>query len=181
MGEGTFYGPKLELSLKDAVNRDWQCGTNQLDFNLPVRFDISYVGSSQQYIRPVILRLAVYGSIERWIGILLKSYQRKLPLRVHPLPVVIATIVDSVSEFAREVTNRLKSVIIPVVLDDSNNTVSRKIKGFHTIGISLKLMIGGHEQQQQCVSLRGVARNRHSEIAMKKLVNRIEQLRAPPD
>ena len=178
VGAGAFYGPKIELSLKDALGREWQCGTIQLDFNLPERFDIAYVQKDQQYSRPVILHQAMYGSIERWIGILLESHQGKLPPWLHPVPVAVATIKSAVFNYAREVEGILQDVNIPVLLDGGDDTLARKIKRFHNLRIPLMIVIGDAEEKFRAVSLRAGERNKT--ITLDKLASELNQhLTAP--
>lgn len=181
VGEGAFYGPKLELSLKDAMGRQWQCGTIQLDFNLPERFDISYVQQGQQYHRPVILHQAMYGSIERWIGILLESRQGKLPSWVHPMPVGIATINNAVHDYAQEVERLLLSADIPHLMDASNNTVSRKIKRFHNLRIPCMVVLGEQEQSDRTVHLRQPGARENQAIPIDRLLDVICQVIAGPE
>ncbi|WP_455222976.1 threonine--tRNA ligase [Kaarinaea lacus] len=180
VGEGAFYGPKIELSLKDAMGREWQCGTIQLDFNLPQRFDISYVDKDQQYRRPVILHQAMYGSIERWIGVLLESYQGKLPAWVHPVPVAVATVVDDAVAYAREIEQLLLAVDIPVMIDASNNTVSRKIKRFHELYVPFVLVVGHREVAEQSINMRLLEQKDNQLVRLDALVNVIENKLAAP-
>lgn len=170
MGEGAFYGPKIEISLRDAQGREWQCGTIQLDFNLPDRFDISYVQKDGQYKRPVVLHQAMYGSIERWVGILLESYQGKLPPWLHPMPVAIATVVNAAIDYAQEIEQLLNQANIPVLVDASGNTVSRKIKRFHNLYIPCKLVIGHRELTERSVSLRSTNSKQGERIPLDDLV-----------
>jgi threonyl-tRNA synthetase len=178
IGEGAFYGPKIELSLKDAMGREWQCGTIQLDFNLPQRFDISYVRKDQHNARPVILHQAMYGSIERWIGILLECYQGKLPHWLHPVPVAIATIKSNLMEYAGEIQRLLRQADIPVLLDASENTVSRKIKRFHNMYIPYMIVVGEEEQKNRSVSLR--VGNQTQVIAIHNLISQLSERLTEP-
>jgi threonyl-tRNA synthetase len=181
VGEGAFYGPKIELSLKDAMGREWQCGTIQLDFNLPERFDISYVRQDQQYDRPVILHQAMYGSIERWIGILLESHQGKLPAWVHPLPVAIATTNNQVHGYAQEVEWLIHEAEIPVLMDLSDNTVSRKIKRFHYLRVPYMLVIGDREFRNRSVSLRRSGVKEYQSIPFDQLPSALDPGLASPN
>ena len=180
VGEGAFYGPKIELSLKDAMGREWQCGTIQLDFNLPQRFDISYVEKDQQYLRPVILHQAMYGSIERWIGIMLESHQGKLPAWVHPVPVAIATVVDDSVVYARELEQRLLAADIPVLVDASNNTVSRKIKRCHDLSVPFVLVVGQQELAEQTVNVRFMGQKENQQVPLGQVVNLVQHEIAAP-
>lgn len=180
VGEGAFYGPKIELSLRDAMGREWQCGTIQLDFNLPQRFGITYVERQQQFRQPVILHQAMYGSIERWIGILLESYQGKLPAWVHPIPVAIASVVDAAESYAREIGQLLVSADIPVLVDVSNNTVSRKIRRFRYLHVPCMLVLGEKEIAGQYVNVRLMEQNSKRNVPLGDLVDLIKHKLAAP-
>jgi len=154
VGEGAFYGPKIEIALHDVLGREWQCGTIQLDFNMPDRFDIHYVGADNQLVRPVILHQAMYGSIERWIGILLESSQGKLPPWLHPLPVALATVSAEAIDYAREVAQTLQQHEFPVWLDDSDNTIGYKVRHFHELKVPVVLVVGRQEAARRTVNQR---------------------------
>jgi threonyl-tRNA synthetase len=175
VGEGAFYGPKIELSLQDAMGREWQCGTIQLDFNLPQRFDIAYVEKDQHYQRPVILHQAMYGSIERWIGILLESYQGKLPAWVHPVPVAVGTVVNDAVDYARDIERLLLDADVPVLVDVSKDTISRKIRRFHDLYVPIVVVIGHREVAEQTVNLRLLGQKGNRLVHLDELVKLIER------
>jgi threonyl-tRNA synthetase len=175
IGEGAFYGPKIELSLKDGMGREWQCGTIQLDFNLPERFDVSYVDETNQRRRPVILHQAMYGSIERWIAILLESCQGRLPPWVHPVPVALASINERVKPYSQAVEQRLKQAGIPCILDDGNQTISRKIKEFHKLKVPYIIVIGDREMESRSLNLRSTVVPEQREIVLKDLVSVLKE------
>ncbi|MCC8365731.1 threonine--tRNA ligase [Xenorhabdus sp. PB61.4] len=154
IGEGAFYGPKIELALKDNMEREWQCGTIQLDFNLPERFDIAYTNSSGEKEHTVILHQVIYGSIERWIGVLLESTQGALPEWVHPLPVAIATVSEAAIDYANALVCSLNSADLPVLADHSNSSVAHKVRRFHQLKIPNILIIGEQEMKTDQVALR---------------------------
>lgn len=154
IGEGAFYGPKIEIALRDVMGREWQCGTIQLDFNLPERFDIHYVQENNQPMRPVILHQAMYGSIERWIGILLESSQGRLPAWIHPVPVALATISREARDYAREVELLFQQHDVPVWVEGSDNTIARKVRRFHDVMVPIILAVGKKEMESRSVSLR---------------------------
>ncbi|MCO7223169.1 threonine--tRNA ligase [Pleionea sp. CnH1-48] len=147
-GEGAFYGPKIELVLKDSQDRQWQCGTIQLDFNMPRRFELEYVDESGERKMPVMLHQAVYGSLERWIGILLETYQGNLPEWVHPQPVAIASIGEKAIEHCRQMQQNLLELGIPSVLNVQQQGIGKKIKMFHQQKVPLVLIAG--EQEASC-------------------------------
>src|SRR5690606_34637763 len=107
-GEGTFYGPKFEYTLRDAIGREWQCGTTQVDFNLPERFGAFYIGADSEKKQPVMVHRAICGSLERFLGILMENYSGHFPLWVAPRQVVVATITSDADDFARTVVERLR-------------------------------------------------------------------------
>jgi len=174
VGEGAFYGPKIELSLKDFMGRDWQCGTIQLDFNLPKRFGLSYVEKDQGYRSPVILHQAMYGSIERWIGILLESFQGKLPPWVHPLPLAIASVGENAAEYAKKIEQILVKADIPVMVDISNNTLSRKIRRCHELNVPYVLVVGQKEVEKGVVNLRLPEGSKNQQISLDRLLEVIQ-------
>ncbi|MDC9614439.1 threonine--tRNA ligase [Xenorhabdus khoisanae] len=154
VGEGAFYGPKIELALQDNLGREWQCGTVQLDFNLPERFDITYTNAAGEKERPVILHQAMYGSIERWLGMLLEVTQGALPEWIHPLPIAIATVNEAALDYANTIVDLLKSADLHVLADHSNSSVARKIKRFHQLKIPNILIVGEQEMKTRQVALR---------------------------
>ncbi|CDG15811.1 tRNA synthetase class II (G H P and S) [Xenorhabdus doucetiae] len=154
VGEGAFYGPKIELALQDNLGREWQCGTIQLDFNLPERFDIAYTNAAGEKEHPVILHQVMYGSIERWLGMLLEITQGALPEWIHPLPVAIATVDETAIDYANTLVDLLRSADLHVLTDHSNSSVARKIKRFHQMKIPNILLVGEQEMKTHQVALR---------------------------
>ncbi|MFL2491586.1 MAG: threonine--tRNA ligase [Luminiphilus sp.] len=145
-GEGAFYGPKLEFVLRDAIGRDWQCGTLQVDMNLPERFDISYVdedGSRDK--RPVMLHRALFGSLERFIGILIEHYEGKFPVWLSPVQAVLMTITDKQDDYVKDVEKRLKARGIRVTTDLRNEKIGFKIRE-HTLQATPYLLVAGHRE-----------------------------------
>lgn len=127
-GDGAFYGPKIDFHIKDCLNRTWQCGTIQLDFQMPERFELEYTGSDGEKHRPVMVHRVIFGSIERFIGILIEHTAGKLPLWLSPIQVNILPIGEKHISYATEISNKLKKFNIRVELDDSNNTFGKKIR-----------------------------------------------------
>ncbi|MCH1460356.1 MAG: threonine--tRNA ligase [Luminiphilus sp.] len=147
-GEGAFYGPKLEFVLRDAIGRDWQCGTLQVDMNLPERFDISYVdedGSRDK--RPVMLHRALFGSLERFIGILIEHYEGKFPVWLSPVQAVLMTITDKQDDYVKDVEKRLKARGIRVMSDLRNEKIGFKIRD-HTLQATPYLLVAGHREME---------------------------------
>ncbi|QUX94044.1 threonine--tRNA ligase [Marinomonas sp. CT5] len=154
VGEGAFYGPKIELALEGAIGRIWQCGTVQLDFNLPERFALECNNEQGEWDRPIILHQAVYGSIERWIGILLEVYQGVLPEWIHPQPVAIVSVNDSVLDYANKVRANLEEKGFNVHCEFGDHSVGRKIKRGFELKIPNIVIIGDQEVKSETVSVR---------------------------
>ena len=153
-GGGAFYGPKLDFVLTDAIGRDWQCGTLQADFNLPGRFNSTYVNEKGNKSVPVLLHRAVLGSFERFIGIILENYGGNLPFWLAPTQVVITTITDAANEYAVTLFNLLKSNNIRVKLDNRNEQISYKIREHSLLKVPHILIVGTNEVEENKVSIR---------------------------
>ena len=154
-GEGAFYGPKLEFVLRDAIGRDWQCGTLQVDMNLPDRFDISYVDESgERTKRPVMLHRALFGSLERFIGILIEHYEGKFPTWLDPVQAVLLNITDKQSDYVRTVERELKGHNIRVTTDLRNEKIGFKIREHTLQGIPFLLVVGDREVEAGQIAVR---------------------------
>ncbi len=154
-GEGAFYGPKLEFVLRDAIGRDWQCGTLQVDMNLPERFDISYVDESGgRDKRPVMLHRALFGSLERFIGILIEHYEGKFPVWLSPVQAVLLTITDKHDQYTRDVEKRLKARGVRVISDLRNEKVGFKIREHTMQAVPFLLIVGDREVENNEVAVR---------------------------
>lgn len=154
-GDGAFYGPKLDFKIKDAIGRTWQCGTIQLDFNLPERFDINYIGEDGEKHRPVMIHRVVYGSIERFIGILIEHYAGAFPMWLAPTQVKILTLNDEVVPYAKEVKAMLEAKDIRVELDDRAETIGYKIREANgKYKVPMQLVIGKAEAENREVNVR---------------------------
>jgi threonyl-tRNA synthetase len=158
-GEGAFYGPKLEFVLKDAIGRDWQCGTLQLDFILPERLDASYISKDGTKERPVMLHRAILGSLERFIGILIEEHAGKFPLWLSPTQVTILTITNDADQYAEVLFNRLKEHNIRVELDLSNDKISYKIRQHSLCKTPILLVVGKNEMMNNTISIRKFGSN----------------------
>ncbi len=174
-GDGAFYGPKLEFVLRDAIGRDWQCGTLQVDFVLPERLDANYVGEDGNKHLPVMLHRAVLGSFERFIGILIENYAGKLPCWLSPIQVAIATINDKCIGFAYDLEKKLEISNIRSKLDLRNEKLNYKIRELSLQKIPFIAVVGEKEIEQQCVMLRELGSNNQvllkTEEFIKKLKN----------
>lgn len=153
-GEGAFYGPKLEFVLRDAIGRDWQCGTLQVDFVLPERLDAAYIGEDGEKHRPVMLHRAVLGSFERFIGILIENYAGKFPLWLAPAQVVVATITSDADAYAKEVLNALKGAGLKAEADLRNEKINYKIREHSHAKIPVILVVGKKEADDGTVAMR---------------------------
>lgn len=153
-GEGAFYGPKLEFVLRDAIGRDWQCGTLQVDFILPERLDANYIAEDGKKHRPVMLHRAIFGSFERFIGMLIEHYAGKFPLWLAPVQVVVATITGEADAYATEVAQQLKSAGLRVGLDIRNEKINYKVREFSLKKVPLIFVVGKREAENQAVAIR---------------------------
>ena len=153
-GEGAFYGPKLAFIIRDAIGREWGCGTIQLDFNLPERLDANYIGEDGQRHRPVMLHRAVLGAIERFIGILIENYAGKLPLWLMPVQCVVATITSEADDYAREVVESLKQQGIRAELDLRNEKINLKVREHSLQKVPALFVVGAREAAEKTVAIR---------------------------
>ncbi len=153
-GDGAFYGPKLDFVLTDAIGRKWQCGTWQADFNLPGRFDSTYVGEDGAKHTPVLLHRAALGSFERFIGILLENYGGNLPLWLSPTQVILATITDEANAYADDIENKLLELGVRVISDKRNEQISYKVREHSKSKCSIILALGKKEVNEKTVSVR---------------------------
>ena len=153
-GEGAFYGPKLEFVLTDAIGRDWQCGTLQVDFVLPERLDAEYVGEDGSRHRPVMLHRAILGSLERWIGILIEQYSGRMPLWLSPVQMVVAPITAAAEDYANAVVEAAKDAGIRVEIDTRNEKIGYKIREHSTGKIPVIIAVGEREAEAGTVAIR---------------------------
>ncbi|HRJ53507.1 MAG TPA: threonine--tRNA ligase [Candidatus Thiothrix moscowensis] len=153
-GEGAFYGPKLEFVLRDAIGRDWQCGTLQVDMNLPERFDVSYVAEDNTRKRPVMLHRALFGSLERFVGILIEHHEGRFPLWLAPTHAVVMNITDKQADFVQTAVKQLQQAGIRAVADLRNEKIGFKIREHTLQRVPYLLVIGDREVETQSVSMR---------------------------
>ncbi|MDR3624122.1 MAG: threonine--tRNA ligase [Chlamydiales bacterium] len=153
-GDGAFYGPKIDIHIKDAIGRTWQCGTIQLDFALPQKFDLEYVSNDGTRPRPVMLHRVIYGSIERFFGILIEHFAGRFPLWLNPRQVRILTVADRHVPFANEIAKKLHSAGILCEVDDTSESISKKVREAQVAQTSYMLTIGDKEVEHQNCSLR---------------------------
>ena len=180
-GEGAFYGPKIEFHLRDAIGRSWQCGTLQLDFVLPDRFDMSYVGEDGEKHRPVMLHRAIVGSMERFIAILIENFAGRLPLWLAPTQVVVATIVSDADEYALEVAARLRAAGVRVETDLRNEKINYKVRE-HSVGkVPVLLVVGKREAEERTVAMRRLGVKEQSFISLDEALSALKAEILPPD
>ena len=165
-GEGAFYGPKLEFVLRDAIGRDWQCGTFQVDFVLPERLNASYVDESGEKRRPVMLHRAILGSFERFIGVLIEHYAGRFPLWLAPVQAVVATITSDGDDYAREVFDRLRAAGLRVELDLRNEKIGFKVREHSVAKVPVLLVVGRREAEQGTVALRRLGSQQQEILAV---------------
>jgi threonyl-tRNA synthetase len=180
-GEGAFYGPKLEFVLRDAIGRDWQCGTLQVDMNLPERFGISYVGEDGQKHRPVMLHRALFGSLERFIGILIEHHAGRLPMWLAPVQAVVATIVSDADDHALAVLARLRAAGLRAEADLRNEKINLKVREHSLMKVPAMLVVGRREAEEGMVALRRLGEERQQVMPVDEAVARLAADATPPD
>lgn len=180
-GEGAFYGPKLEFVLTDAIGRDWQCGTHQVDFVLPERLDATYIGSDGAKHRPVMLHRATLGSFERFIGILIEEHAGKLPFWLAPRQVVVASITSEADEYVAEVVAALKAKGVRAEADMRNEKINYKVRE-HSVGkVPVILAVGAREVEDKTVSVRRLGEKQTSVQALVDVAAALATEATPPD
>ena len=180
-GEGAFYGPKLEFVLTDAIGRDWQCGTHQVDFVLPERLDATYIGSDGAKHRPVMLHRATLGSFERFIGILIEEHAGKLPFWLAPRQVVVAAITSEADDYVHEVVATLKAQGVRAEADVRNEKINYKVRE-HSVGkVPVILAVGAREVEEKTVSVRRLGEKQTSVQALSDVADALGIEATPPD
>jgi threonyl-tRNA synthetase len=180
-GEGAFYGPKLEFVLRDAIGRDWQCGTLQVDFVLPERLNAEYVTAESARARPVMLHRAILGSFERFLGILIEQYAGRFPLWLAPVQAVVATIVSDADGYAHEVTAALAAAGLAVETDVSNQKINAKIRDHSLHFVPNILVVGRKEAEDGTVALRRLGGAAQEVLKLDEAVALLKTEATPPD
>lgn len=179
-GEGAFYGPKLEFILKDAIGREWQCGTIQVDMNLPQRFDISYIGEDGEKHQPVMLHRALFGSIERFLGILIENHAGKLPLWLSPEQVVVCPITSDMDDYAEEVTKLLKANGLYAKSDLRNEKISYKVREHSVAKIPVIAVVGAKEKEDRTVTVRRIGSDKQEIVKLDDFIKAlVEEAKMP--
>ncbi len=180
-GEGAFYGPKLEYVLRDAIGRDWQCGTLQVDFNLPGRLGSFYIGSDGEKHVPVMLHRAIFGSLERFTGILIEHYAGRLPLWISPTQIVIVTISSQADDYAKEVLEYCHKNNLRAEVDLRNEKISYKIREHISVKIPLLFVIGQKETEDKTVTIRELGNTEQKTLTLTDAISEIKNRALPPD
>jgi len=173
-GEGAFYGPKIDIKLKDALQRRWQCATIQCDFTLPERFDLTYVGPDGQRHRPVMLHRVILGSLERFLGVLVEHYAGAFPVWLAPVQVILLPITDRVHAYAREVAQMLRQADLRVEVDDRPETLRYKIREAQLQKIPYMVIIGDREAADRTLSPRLRDGTELKDVPLEAFINRLK-------
>jgi len=179
-GEGAFYGPKLEFVLTDALGRDWQCGTLQVDFVLPERLDASYVGADNERHRPVMLHRAILGSLERFIGILIEETAGRFPMWLAPVQVVVATITNDADAYAHEVVRALQDAGLRVEADTRSEKIGYKVREHSLQKVPVILAVGAREEAERGVAMRRLGEKSQQSLALADAVTLLKESARPP-
>jgi threonyl-tRNA synthetase len=180
-GEGAFYGPKLEYVLRDAIGRDWQCGTIQVDLNLPGRLGAFYIGSDGEKTVPVMIHRAMFGSLERFIGILIEHHAGHLPLWLAPVQAVVATIVSDADDYAEQVLDALKAAGLRAEVDLRNEKINYKVREHSLAKVPALLVVGKREAEEGTVSVRRLGSQRQQVMTLDEAVRALVDEALPPD
>ena len=180
-GDGAFYGPKLDFYLHDAIGRKWQCGTLQVDFNMPGRLGANYIGEDNEKHTPVMLHRAILGSLERFTGILIEHYEGKFPLWLAPIQLVIATITSKADKYAHEIEKKFIEKGIRVILDSRNEKINYKVREHSVNKIPYIFVVGVNEMDDETVAIRKLGSDKQEMLSIKDSVDMILKETAAPD
>lgn len=180
-GEGAFYGPKLEYTLRDAIGREWQCGTTQVDFNLPVRFGAFYIGADSEKKTPVMIHRAMFGSLERFTGILIEHYAGHLPLWLSPLQIVVCTITQEADDYAYEVAAAARKLGLNVDVDARNEKITYKVREHSLAKVPVLLVAGKKEAAERTISMRRLGSQAQTQMGIDEALKLLADEATPPD
>ena len=180
-GEGTFYGPKFEYTLRDAIGREWQCGTTQVDFNLPERFGAFYIGADGEKTRPVMVHRAICGSMERFLGILIESYAGNFPLWLSPEQIVVCPITSDADDYAREVTRAALDAGLRARFDLRNEKISYKVREHSLAKVPVIIAVGRKEAAERTVSIRRLGSQAQQVLGLDAALTALVDEAVPPD
>jgi threonyl-tRNA synthetase len=180
-GEGAFYGPKFEYTLKDAIGREWQCGTTQVDFNLPERFGAFYIDANSEKTQPVMIHRAICGSMERFLGILLENFAGHMPLWFSPLQVVVATITSEADSYGAEVAAKLRRAGLSVETDFRNEKINYKVREHSVTKVPVIIVCGKREAEEKTVNIRRLGSQNQTSMALDAAIAMLVDEATPPD
>lgn len=180
-GEGAFYGPKFEYTLKDAIGREWQCGTTQVDFNLPERFGAFYIDNNSEKQQPVMIHRAICGSMERFLGILIENFAGHMPLWFAPVQVVVATITSEADDYGREVAGLLKKAGLQVITDFRNEKINYKVREHSLQKVPVILVLGKREAEERTVNIRRLGSRDQTPMSLDEALSSLREEATPPD
>ncbi|MBM3641712.1 MAG: threonine--tRNA ligase, partial [Alphaproteobacteria bacterium] len=180
-GEGAFYGPKFEYTLRDAIGREWQCGTTQVDFNLPSRFGAYYIGPDSDKKTPVMIHRAIFGSLERFTGILIEHYAGHLPLWLSPLQIVVCTITQDADDYAYEVAAAARKLGLAVEVDARNEKITYKVREHSLAKVPVLLVAGKKEAAERTISMRRLGSQAQTQLPLEEALKRLAEEATPPD
>ncbi len=180
-GEGAFYGPKFEYTLTDAIGREWQCGTTQVDFNLPERFGAFYIDKDSEKRQPVMIHRAIFGSMERFLGILIENFAGHIPFWLAPQQIVVATITSDANEYAKKITEKLKALGLSAKLDSRNEKINYKIREHSLQKVPVILVCGKQEAQTNSVNMRRLGSIEQTFLPIEKVFAQLLDEATPPD
>ena len=174
-GDGAFYGPKIDFHLQDAIGRDWQCGTIQLDMQMPVNFDLTYIDANNERKRPVMLHRAMFGSIERFLGILIEHFAGKFPLWMAPVQIEVIPVSEKTNEYAEKVYEELKNRGFRVEIDTRNSQMGAKIRDAQMRKINYMLILGEKERDNGSISVRTRNNENINDIKLDKFMDDLSE------
>ncbi|GMB82404.1 threonine--tRNA ligase [Shinella zoogloeoides] len=180
-GEGAFYGPKFEYTLKDAIGREWQCGTTQVDFNLPERFGAFYIDQASEKRQPVMIHRAICGSMERFLGILIENFAGHMPLWIAPMQVVVATITSEADDYAREVADKLREAGLTVETDLRNEKINYKVREHSVTKVPVIIVCGKREAEERSVNIRRLGSQNQTAMSLDEAIEALSLEAMPPD
>lgn len=180
-GEGAFYGPKFEYTLKDAIGREWQCGTTQVDFNLPERFGAFYIDQESEKRQPVMIHRAICGSMERFLGILIENFAGHMPLWFAPEQVVVATITSEADDYGRKVAAKLKAAGLRATTDFRNEKINYKIREHSLQKVPVILVCGKREAEEGSVNMRRLGSQDQTSMSLDEVIKQLAEEATPPD
>lgn len=180
-GEGAFYGPKFEYVLKDAIGRSWQCGTTQVDFNLPERFNAFYIDSSSEKVKPVMVHRAICGSMERFLGILIENFAGRFPLWLSPHQIVVASITEGANAYTQEVTAKLKAVGLIATSDVRNEKINYKVREHSVAKVPVIMVCGEREAEEGSVNIRRLGSKATTSMSLDDAIASLLEEAMPPD